>query len=217
MNRRVVTPEPTRNRVISGHCAVSIARRRAWLTLGGMILAACGGETRSISDGVADATSSESMARDASQPSDSSGDVARVDATTCPSIATYCASDASGCVDSWATARQTSTWCSAGPYPPPLDPVYSAVFVYTACDGYNVVVLVNDTAGTGAVYFYEIATGALAGVGTGVWNSDGLTSETCVAGHIVTNAADTWSLYDCPDAGTFAFPVCSVCTTCNSP
>jgi hypothetical protein len=102
-------------------------------------------------------------------PVDGAGD-APTDALACQPVDRACADGgASGmhCVQSWSAARNPGVWCARFPY--------GRVFIATACDGFDIVVL--GGVDTSMAFYYDPASGQLVGI-----EASGLGGVRCVAG-----------------------------------
>lgn len=113
------------------------------------------------------------------------------DAGSCRStVDAYCASDASSClgcrcVPDWSTAKSPSQWC------PSSTAGSNRVFVYSQCDGFNLVVV--GYADTSTFYYYDPVTLKLVRV-----ENHGNGGSLCVAGQ----AGPVVPLTDCLDGAS---------------
>jgi hypothetical protein len=146
----------------------------AALVLGFAFASGCGGATP----------------RDAA--SDAPGETPSDAPMACLPIATYCATN--HCVSDWSDAAKPSSWCTtdAGA---PYELGYADVLIEPDCSGFNVVVL--SATDTSIFYFYDVATGKLAGVGR-----NGL--QSCLAGTLPAASLS----FACIDGGISENNVC---------
>jgi len=139
------------------------------------------------------------------------------EASSCPTVGTYCATDGSAGIRDWATAKTLSTWCTAGTdatNPVPLRSSDIAIYAFSGCNGHDTVVWENQDATI--TYFYDESSGSLTGIGTGPADpSNGTTwSPTCLGGAVGLTGAATFSLSGSADGG-YPFPLCQFCETCS--
>jgi hypothetical protein len=139
------------------------------------------------------------------------------EASSCPTVDTYCATGGAVCVRDWATAKEPSMWCTPATdsaSPMPINSSELSVFMFPNCNGSDVLVLNGKDVTT--TYFYDETTGALSGIGTGPSDpaDDTTWSPTCVGGSLGLKAPGTFSLSGCVDGG-FPFQICQVCMTCS--